>query len=109
MMKNKAHHATTYVFQAGERILVDTNIWLFLQPPAAKPPPHYASRYSATLKNLLAAQAQPFVDSLILSEYLNRFWQIEWRAWQKLNPVVAPQFPEAEGLSQVFSLYAHRA
>lgn len=94
MTKNKAHHATNYVFQTGEGILVDTNVWLFLQPPAAQPPPHYAFRYSAALKNLVAARARPFVDSLILSEYLNRFWQIEWRAWQKLNPGLAGQFPK---------------
>jgi hypothetical protein len=93
MIKNRAHHAARYIFRPGERILVDANIWLFLQPPAAQPPPRYATSYSTALKNLLTAKAEPLIDALILSEYLNRFWQLEWRAWKAINPTIAPQFP----------------
>ena len=79
-MRNKAYRASNYVFQAGERILVDTNIWLFLVPPVAQPPPHYAQAYSATLKRLLAAKALPVVEALVLSEYLNRYLRVEFGA-----------------------------
>ena len=73
MKRNKADHATSYSFQAGEQILVDANVWLFVQPPAAQPPPHFSKSYSAALKNLLAAGAQPVIEALVLSEYLNRY------------------------------------
>jgi len=87
MKRNKAHHATSYSFQAGERILVDANVWLFVQPPAAQPPPYFSKSYSAALKNLLAAGAQPVIEALVLSEYLNRYLRLEYDAvWRRGYP-----------------------
>lgn len=87
MTKNKAHRATHYAFQAGERILVDANIWLYLQPPAAQPAPGFASRYSAAFANLLAAKAEPVIEALVLSEYLNRYLRLEYdAAWRGTYP-----------------------
>ncbi len=77
-MKNRAHNAATYNFQAGESILIDANVWLYLAPPAAQPSPRWASAYSGTFARLLRAKARPLVDCLILSEYLNRYVRIEY-------------------------------
>lgn len=85
--KNKAHHAATYNFQASETILVDANVWLFLFPPAAQPAPRWAAAYSKAFKKLLCAKADPVVDCLILSEYLNRYVRIEYNTrWQTRYP-----------------------
>lgn len=46
MKKNKAINAATYAFQSGECVLVDANIWIYLQPPVSKPTPNYARQYS---------------------------------------------------------------
>ena len=78
MTKNKAINASTYAFQPGERVLVDANIWIYLQPPVSKPTPYYARQYSAALKQLLAAGAQPVIEALVLSEYLNRYLRLEY-------------------------------
>ena len=87
MTKNKAHDASIYAFNAGEPILVDANVWLFVQPPAAQPPPYFAKSYSAALKSLLAAGAQPVIEVLILSEYLNRYLRLEYNAaWRNTYP-----------------------
>lgn len=87
MKTNKAHNATSYVFQKGEPILIDANIWLYLQPPAAQPPPGFAWRYSKALKNLLGAGARPVIESLVLSEYLNRYLRLEYDgAWRGVYP-----------------------
>lgn len=80
MTKNKAYDTAKYVFQAGERVLVDANVWLYLQPPACKPAPYYAGRYSVAMKNLITAKAQAVIDSLVLSEYINRYMRIEYEA-----------------------------
>jgi len=77
-MRNRAIDASNYQFCSGERILIDANVWLFLQPPAAQPPPAYARRYSATLRNLLSANAQPVIEVLVLSEYINRYLRLEY-------------------------------
>lgn len=85
--KNKALDAASYNFQAGEHILIDANVWLYLQPPAAQPTPGWAKAYSGTFSRLLKAQARPVVDALILSEYLNRYIRIEYEAsWKAAYP-----------------------
>jgi predicted nucleic acid-binding protein len=84
MTKNKARPTASYAFQAGEFILVDANVWLYLQPPAAQPPPRFSLAYSAAFKSLLTAKSKPVIDALVLSEYLNRYIRVEydvyWRA-----------------------------
>ena len=70
--KNKAHDAASYCFRADEYILVDANVWLYLQPPATQPTPWWAKAYSGVFSRMLLAKARPVVDALVLSEYLNR-------------------------------------
>jgi predicted nucleic acid-binding protein len=85
--KNKAHDATKYIFSKGEPVLIDANVWLYLQPPAARPPPGFAWRYSKTLKNILGAGASPVIESLVLSEYLNRYLRLEYDVtWRGAYP-----------------------
>jgi len=85
--KNKASDAATYDFVDGEAILVDANVWLYLQPPAAQPAPPLTNAYSSVFSRLLRAKAQPVVDALILSEYFNRYVRIEYEAsWKATYP-----------------------
>jgi len=85
--KNKAHNVATYSFQAGESILIDANVWLYLLPPATQPVPWWAAAYSKAFSRLLQAKAHPVVDCLILSEYLNRCIRIEYDAsWKFRHP-----------------------
>lgn len=83
MKKNKAFNSSTYIFQAGEQILVDANIWLYLLPHAAHPPPWYANKYSEAMKKLIEAGARPAVEILVLSEYINRSLRLEYEAMWK--------------------------
>lgn len=86
-MKNKALDARTYQFQPEEPILIDANVWLYLQPPAAQPTPNWAAAYSSAFSKLLHAKAQPVVDALVLSEYLNRYIRLEYDAtWKTTYP-----------------------
>lgn len=88
MMKNKAHQARNYRFQQGEGILIDANVWLFLHPPAGDSGSSWARDYSDAFKRLLEAKAQPVTDALVLSEYLNRYFRLEWEAgWKSCYPI----------------------
>jgi predicted nucleic acid-binding protein len=78
MTKNKAHNAATYRFQEGEAIFIDANVWLFLHPPAGGQSSGWAVDYSDIYKRLLEAKAQPVTDALVLSEYLNRYFRLEY-------------------------------
>lgn len=77
-MNNKAYDLTSYSFSAGEQVLLDTNIWLYLFPAPGNPQQRFAKQYSAAFMRLIEAKAQPVLDSIVLSEYLNRYIRIEW-------------------------------
>lgn len=80
MKKNKAYNATKYTFQEGESVLIDANVLIYLFPPTTQPPPNFAKNYSQALKNLLTAKARPVIDSLVLSEYINRYLRLEYNS-----------------------------
>jgi len=77
-MNNKAYDLTSYSFSQGERILIDTNIWLYLFPAPGDPKQKFAKEYSSAFSQLVNAQAVPVLDLMVLSEYLNRYCRIEW-------------------------------
>lgn len=97
MTKNKAHDASTFPFQKGQRFLLDANIWIYLFPPAAKPTPNFAKPYSGVLKRLVAAKTELVIEALVLSEYMNRYWRVELSAWQRSNPGLVNQFADRNG------------
>ncbi len=77
-MKNKAYDLSSYPFSSGEQILVDTNIWLYLFPAPGNPSGNFARQYSSAFSRLVCAKAQPVLDPMVLSEYINRYIRIEW-------------------------------
>ena len=82
-MRNNAHDLTHYPFSNSDRLLLDTNVWLFLFPAPSDPAPGFAAKYSAGLKRMLSAGTHLAIDVLVLSEYLNRYCRIEWNAVHK--------------------------
>lgn len=105
--KNKAYDAAAYSYQMGEAILIDANIWLYLLPPASQPTPSWAAAYSGTFSCLLQAKAQPVVDALILSEYLNRYVRLEYDAvWRTVYPKFKGFRQSADGSSVLQSAVA---
>lgn len=78
-MSSKVYDLTSYSFVTGEEILIDTNIWLYLFPAPKNPQPRFTTSYATAFKKLISAKAQPVLDPIVLSEYLNRYCQIEWK------------------------------
>lgn len=79
-MKNRALNLSSYSFSTSEALLFDANIWLYLFPAPSKLPPKYAQQYSSALKRMLQAGSPLVLDALVLSEYLNSYCRIEWKA-----------------------------
>lgn len=83
-MRNKAHDLSAYAFSRDELILFDANVWLYLNPaPSGKRTPfiaHQSYQYGNGLKAMLSAGVQLVMDVMVLSEYLNAYCRIEWRA-----------------------------
>lgn len=110
-MKNKAYDLSSYSFNSGEQVLVDTNIWLYLFPAPGNPPQRFASQYSTAFSNLVSAQAQPVLDPMVLSEYLNRYLRIEWEGNYKLQYSKFKDFRNSRDFLSVLSssvLFARR-
>ena len=76
---NRAYDLASYSFGSGERILLDTNIWLYLYPVSEGSKASFARRYVGAFWRLIEAQAQPVLDPMVLSEYLNAYCRIVWR------------------------------
>ncbi len=89
MKKNKAHDLTAYSFSKGETFLLDANVWLYLYPPPFKSTSKFSTQYTNGLKSMQSAGAQLIMDAMVLSEYLNAYCRIEWKA---LHQIQYPKF-----------------
>ncbi len=78
-MKNKAHDVAHYTFSAGELILPDANIWLYLYSPASiNLAPWIVPAYTNAWDSLLESDAIPCIDPIVISEVINRLLDEEW-------------------------------
>lgn len=102
-VKNKARDLNNYAFMQGEKILVDANIWLYLFHPPVNPHKSVAQHYSKAFGRLVTAQARPLLDTLILSEYLNRYCRIEWEGRFKAQYGQFKGFRQSADFQQVAS------
>lgn len=84
MAKGRIRNQLRCRFWNGQRILVDTNVWLMhYYPPSDKGEPQgYEWKYTAGLKRMLEQGVQLMSNSIIIGEYLNAYCRIEWRAWR---------------------------
>ncbi len=64
------------------RLLIDTNVWLYLNGPQVKQDGK-SRKYSAALKKIRRAQCEVFVDVVVLSEFINRYIQIKFQGWKR--------------------------
>lgn len=105
-MNNKVYDLASYSFSSGEQILVDTNIWLYLFPAPGNPQQFFAHQYSAAFSRLVSARAQPVLDPMVLSEYLNRYCRIEWEGNFRSQYQAFKQFRQSSDFQEV-ALSAH--
>lgn len=102
-MKNKAYDLSSYSFSSDEQVLVDTNVWLYLFPAPTDPSNRFATQYSTAFSNLVSAQAQPVLDPMVLSEYLNRYIRIEWEGNYKSRYSKFKDFRNSSDFSAIAS------
>ncbi|OQX28998.1 MAG: twitching motility protein PilT [Spirochaeta sp. LUC14_002_19_P3] len=103
-MKNKAYDLSSYSFSSNEQVLVDTNVWLYLFPaPTGSLNSGFANQYATAFSKLVSAQAQPVLDPMVLSEYLNRYIRIEWEGNYKTTYPKFKDFRTSEDFKTVAS------
>jgi hypothetical protein len=74
----KASDIRSQKFSSADKILLDANIWLFLQGPQGDPHDWRIKIYSQALANMIAAKCQIVIDALVVSEFINRFARIHF-------------------------------
>lgn len=80
MPKNKAELITNYVFKPNEEVMLDANIWIYLYSPPSSSNTHFVNNYSSAFKSIVQSKTPIIINSLILSEYLNRYCRMQFDA-----------------------------
>lgn len=70
-MADAAFRIDRHTFHAGDQLLFDTNVWLFIYGPQYRTPDKRARLYSAAYKRVVEVGCRIFIDALILSEFVN--------------------------------------
>lgn len=103
-MKNTVHDLADYAFRKDDVLLLDTNVWLYLNPAPSDRSPGTSSltrQYSEAFKSMLSAGAPLIMDALVLSEYLNRYCRIEWNALHKREHPCFKTFRKSSAFAEV--------
>lgn len=72
LMNKTAERITTYNFTSSDKLLLDTNIWIYIYGPQ-KPNDKWVTIYSEALKKILKAKSYLYIDVLVVSEFINTY------------------------------------
>lgn len=73
----------THTPRSGENYFFDCNIWLFNFCPIGNYSQNQQQAYSSFLNDVKANRATIFVNSLVLSEFANRYLRLDFNRWVK--------------------------
>ena len=75
----KAIEVLHYNFTSKDKLFLDANIWLYLFGPR-EPRDRWKQIYSEVFERILKANSRIYVDVLIVSEFINAYARMKWRA-----------------------------
>lgn len=73
---------TTYKPQEADMFFFDNNAWIFIFCPLGEYDRHKQHIYSSFLHSVLEARASIYINSLILSEFCNRYLRFDYSVWK---------------------------
>lgn len=82
----------TYTFSATDKLFLDANVCLMLEPPGFRPAGPEHAVYTAAFKRMLQAKSKLFVDVVVLSEVVNRWLRYAWDAVDPPPHAAYPNF-----------------
>lgn len=84
-MMHKATNIEHYSFSSTDKLLLDTNIWIYIYGQNS-PTCHEVNVYSQAFSNMIAAKSNIYIDVLIVSEFINRYARTRWEIDTKIQP-----------------------
>lgn len=79
-----------YTPRSGESFFFDCNVWIFNFCPIGGSSKAQQKIYSSFLKNIIANKARIIVNSLVLSEFSNRYLRFDFDLWKKSTDCLIP-------------------
>lgn len=76
---------TKYRPQRTDMFFFDNNAWIFIFCPLGEYDRHKQHIYSSFLHSVLKAEASIYINSLILSEFCNRYLRFDFSVWKNEN------------------------
>lgn len=64
-------------FSGSDKFLIDTNVWMFINGPLSDAKNPTIAVYSSALKDILTANAAVYVDTFVISEFVNSYARLE--------------------------------
>lgn len=80
---SKVFNIKSYNPVAGEDLLFDNNVWIYLFHPMQNTNRLKQQQYSAFLKKVQVVRATIWINALVLSEFCNAWLKIEFKNWRK--------------------------
>lgn len=79
------HKISDYTPKFTDTFFFDTNVWIYLFCPIANNREREQKAYSKFYKQLIQGDKGIFVNSLVLSEFANRYLRIDFNLWKEDN------------------------
>ncbi|AQQ70179.1 PIN domain protein [Limihaloglobus sulfuriphilus] len=83
-MSSNVIEAESYEFSAQDKLIVDTNVWIFNYGPSSPRKPQ-VRKYSRILSNALTAKCQIYIDVMIVSEFINTYARMKFNQIKQQN------------------------
>ena len=74
------------LYDASRPVFFDANVWLTLYAPPSDEDEYWKGEYSKVLRRVVDGNVPVFLDSTVLSEYINRYCRNEFYAYAGNTP-----------------------
>jgi len=97
--------SSLYNISKNERVFIDTNILIYLfSPDFVSSNERYIEKYSKILEILLQNDAKLYISSVVVSEFINRVLQTNYKKNQELYPSFKKDYRKSEKYKETLKL-----
>lgn len=86
-MPDLATDVATYRFSATDRLMLDSNVWLFVLGPRG-PLDWGVKTYTRVFQRIIVSGCRPYVDQAVLGEFVGRYLRIKYDLLRESDPAV---------------------
>ena len=91
-MADNIHYIDSYSPKSSDIFFFDNNVWMYLYCPLGNFNIKKQKRFSAFLQSINSVKSTIYINSLILSEFTNRYLRIDFEFWKKITKKYTANF-----------------